>query len=379
MRLASSIACIVVAIVPYNSLAALGSRLQAATAIPSKPSCSTCRLTLRLTATIKDEPRRPVWDPRPFAVVHQAGTGNYIVLAADLTVLLFDHAGNVLKTVGRQGRGPGEFGAPVKAARGKSDTVFVIDFQNSRISSIAANGEVSGVGPFPPSDPHQFVALPSGDFIMNAVVRERNSIGYPLHLLGRDGRIKRSFGSTRPSFRPDAPPLWLRRLGGGSDSDLWVAREHEYVLEHWRVDGTEPEMLMRRDIKWFPPEQRLTPPTPTHPPPSYVADLRESGDGLLWVLVTIADDEWREGLEPTPDTAAALRGVVLYRTRDYDRLHDSVLELVDPVNSRLVLSQRFDKYFLAFADDGFLTSYRETDDGAVVLEIYQVVLSGWRK
>lgn len=58
----------------------------------------------------------------------------YAVNFSDKRVLVFDSTGRHLRTLGRAGRGPGEFRTPVRAAAVGSDGLYVVDILQRRIS-----------------------------------------------------------------------------------------------------------------------------------------------------------------------------------------------------------------------------------------------------
>ena len=63
-------------------------------------------------------------------------------------VLLFDRNGKGVRTIGRQGQGPGDwmnFGDPVLLA---GDTVLVLDFANNRLNWVTAEGGIVRTAPF---------------------------------------------------------------------------------------------------------------------------------------------------------------------------------------------------------------------------------------
>jgi hypothetical protein len=79
----------------------------------------------------------------------------------------FDAAGKYLKSIGRQGQGPGEFNMPFHIAV-TADHLFVYDMQNQRLSALTPEGEyiksvplIVGAG-----RPDRMSPLPNGDIVM---------------------------------------------------------------------------------------------------------------------------------------------------------------------------------------------------------------------
>ena len=78
----------------------------------------------------------------------------------------FDSSGNFIKTIGREGQGPGEFNRPFKIAV-TDERLFVWDQGNRRICALSPDGEFikSSTVSFNES-PQQIIALPNGDLVI---------------------------------------------------------------------------------------------------------------------------------------------------------------------------------------------------------------------
>lgn len=63
-------------------------------------------------------------------------------------IQVFDRDGVLVRSVGREGQGPGEFGA-VNSLAWLGDTLLVLDFGNGRIAELSRDGEWLGVRPAP--------------------------------------------------------------------------------------------------------------------------------------------------------------------------------------------------------------------------------------
>ena len=339
--------------------------------IAEGPACRTCSIQLRPLVTINIQKRPPITDGRPFSIAHQNETGKFVVLEADLTLHVYDSHGKADRELGRRGRGPGEFQVPMRVFAATSDTLLVIDPVAERLHVIAPNGAVAQSLPFLSARPFEAISLSDGMIFLNAVVRDRDHIGYPLHLVTRDGQIKRSFGADVPDYRHNAPPLWRRRLSPQNGRcELWTARELEYVLEQWGVDNGLAISRLRRLNEWFGSQVSYQGPTPTSQPSSYVAGLRQDSKGLLWVALAIPDNSWSQGIVRGPDD---LDGTPIFFPSDYRKLYDSLIEVIDPVTETVFASTRFDQYILGFIGDTQVVGYQERGN-RVVIEIYEVRL-----
>lgn len=67
----------------------------------------------------------------------------YIADSQALEVRVFDREGNYLRTIGRSGEGPGEFGA-LASLTWNADTLHVLDWRNARLQRFTGDGEAAG-------------------------------------------------------------------------------------------------------------------------------------------------------------------------------------------------------------------------------------------
>lgn len=80
------------------------------------------------------------------------GSGDIWVLEASTQdIRVFDSTGRVLRTIGREGRGPGEFIWPDGFASGPEGTIWVHDPRNGRFSLFTDTGDFLGQQPAPAS------------------------------------------------------------------------------------------------------------------------------------------------------------------------------------------------------------------------------------
>lgn len=125
-----------------------------------------------------------------------------IIVADDQShrVVVFARDGRYVGTLGRRGRGPGEFESPWRVATDANDSIFVWDMAQARISVFGRDlrfARAFGVAPHWVIGSLRF--LPDGRLLVAAYGRgERGT----LHVLSRTGRVQRTFG---PGF--DAPDL----------------------------------------------------------------------------------------------------------------------------------------------------------------------------
>jgi hypothetical protein len=80
--------------------------------------------------------------------------GDRLIVADDQRIHILSLEGEFLRTVGREGHGPGEFKWVVSLARFGTDTLAVHDTENLRISFFTPDGDFLGLVPYAPLVPY---------------------------------------------------------------------------------------------------------------------------------------------------------------------------------------------------------------------------------
>lgn len=122
-------------------------------------------------------------------------------------------------------------------------------------------------------------------------------------------------------------------------------------------------------VPWFPPGDNYgRNPDPTIPPGAGIFTIRVDSSGLLWVLIHVPQDNFRDALT----VVAGPRGQPMPRVLDYNDFMDSVVEVIDPETLTVVRRFEHDKVFWGFGDDGILFALTTTDEGYEFVDIYRV-------
>lgn len=217
--------------------------------------------------------------------------------------------------------------------------------------------------------PQTGIVLSGGTAVVNALSATAERAGYALHVLKPgDGRVT-SMDRSDTGVLTGANIFELRRFLAPRDgTSFWSLHTAEYMIDLWDTSGRRLESL-RRDAPWFVKRKtrslaRLTPP-PTDP-----KGLALDADGLLWVLLSVADSDWAS--YETPGSDPGQRGEHSYPGRNRhleDGVFDSVLEVVDPELGAVVAHARFDEYFVGFAGPQVVVHYdgSSNDTGSYTL------------
>ena len=289
-------------------------------------------------------------------------SGRMYLLGSDgASVMVFGADGTFLRRVGRRGSGPGEF-EDARSLVITGDGVFsVTDRDRGLILTFDRTGElvreVRPVGGWFPIG-SATVHFDGATAVHHADLRTTDLIGYPLHLVNLEsGRVEASFGSLTGEY--DGRWGFNQVIARGPGRSVWIAEKYGYAIDLW-----EPDRLLRslrREAEWFPelrgPEE-LAHGWNQRPNPVTVAIAAD--DSLIWMAFHTADENWEEG------------GM----SRDRDRFNDTMLEVIDWRQGRVVASQRFDAAYHHWVRPGLLGRLVVTPEGSVRYRTTRVLLAG---
>ena len=122
------------------------------------------------------------------------------------------------------------------------------------------------------------------------------------------------------------------------------------------------------NFSWFKTWWADVPLSPLHAPQPEIVGLHQDRSGLVWVLVNVADQNWRAALEEwaTPEGQQ-------YRPRDADSVYDSEIVVFDPVRAWFA-TRRLPMKLIEFVDDGLAFSIVDSEDATPYLQIWNLRL-----
>jgi hypothetical protein len=267
-----------------------------------------------------------LYDVRGIALLSD---GSFAVADGLHRVLVFDGNGGHIRTLGREGSGPGEFGS-IQAIQALGDTLVVFDFDNNRrVSYFAGDGSfVRSTGARAVPLPMYLAVLSDGTLVGTRIYAEPTSMGgrafsssegvwwgrgeIELLLFGTDGRIVESLGAfpgPQTMFVPGLGFIEAGRLGGPlrrtmvaaagasiylstGDDSLWrLGGPGESQDATWRSDRSTARLTPRhlveffaeteladyvdwRSVNWNIPADMTTP---------LITDLQVARDGTIWL------------------------------------------------------------------------------------------------
>jgi hypothetical protein len=204
--------------------------------------------------------------------------------------------------------------------------------------------------------PFDAIVQPDGSSVSQITSSSESAAGYPLHAIGPQGQVLKSFGADLPNFRRDRPGRMFRTLAALEDGWLWSARFSPYEIELWHPDLGHRTTLIR-DPTWFEPDIERSTGDKVH-------DIRldTNSNDRLWVVISLKVEDWNPPDDRLPSAS------------DMDAILDTVVEVIDTTTGDLVASARTDMAFTRWAGE-YLFHPRDLPNGDIVMEIWEVSLT----
>lgn len=342
--------------------------------VPDAPACATCSLTISAVVELGDREGPGIVGEQ--AYISRSDDGDYYLSSSlgDGRLLRFSSDGVFQDAIGRHGEGPGEYIMPMLMG-GSADNLTILDVRGHRLTTIR-NGEVSTISMSFPANGHAL--LPDGRHLYSAILFEPDRIGHPLHVYDPESRrITRSFGDegVRVDRSPRSSDAMNRRIAVAADGNIWAARINRYRIDKWNPDGDRIARI-ERDAPWFRPwldfPERA--PMEDRPLPELVG-VRDWGDGLLMVVVRVADKEWRP-MGP----ARIEQGHIVISGAQMEEFYDTVIEVLDTSSGTVLARTQIDaNVWLPVGQDGFHSYAEHSELGEPKHIVWSVALSGYSR
>jgi hypothetical protein len=325
-----------------------------------------CRISAQQIGVIEDLANQGV-----LGVVHAVAMDHserVFVVSGHSTesISVFDRAGRLLGIVGRKGDGPGEF-QDIRIVIPQGNAIHVLDQHSNRWTVLDRAFKYRSSFPLPHAPVR--AVLWGDSLVLNAHIATADLVGVPLHVIPPEGgMIARSFGYDSTAFRSDIPYAGERSITVcPSTGVLWAAEKRRYVIEGYRHDRKIQRIA--RNVPWFEPHFSAPRFHPEEPPPPVLRHIRCDADGLLWVLVGVADPDWQKSLQPAPNSPHGG-----YRPTQLSGYFDTIIQVFDTQSGRLVASGRMDYSIDFFPADHVIGEYRESATGEPSLVLRRLAL-----
>ncbi len=336
--------------------------------VPDEPMCRACSVRLRRVAVLGDDTGAGeiVGQPR---VVARDRRGRVVIALSGRAPQVYDSTGKFLRVLGDIGAGPGEFKLVDAIEPGEGDSLLVYDSALQRTSLFDPGLQFVRSWPREVRLAFNALGLTGSISVVAGLVQSPERFGQPLHLVGRDGKVRRSFGADLAGYRPERAEDMRRLLAPADGGGFWSANTLTYRLERWAATGERRETLVR-DAPWFPPSDGSAPVfTRDRPPPSVVLGLHQPRSRLLFVAVGRAKADWWKGLG---ERRIGPNGTEVYDIRDITMVNESWVEVIDVEMGRVLARVRTPGLRLSWVLGDLVAGYMEDDRG-----IGRVVLAHW--
>lgn len=322
------------------------------------PCKSTCPIdaSLYLVLGSREDPALPMVQ----SSVAPLETGGYLLgpTHAPGELSVYDERGTFLRSVGREGQGPGEY-----------EIIGGVYPWNDGGGLVLSRGRISFVdreGAFTASFPLRFQAMAAYPLQSHEVLVEIGS-GSPA-LAGVSAVRLDSLGTVVTEYRsevPDGGPLARTRQAAiAGDGSVLLAAVNSYYFERFTRDGALLERFVgSRD--WFPAWTELPADLLAQRAPTRLARIAEDSQGRIWLIFWVPDPDWH----PSAITAVGWGDI-----QPWEDALDSLVEVVDPATGRLLGSERFDVLITGFVGRGLVSVPREDADGFPRMEIWRLSL-----
>ncbi len=175
----------------------------------------------------------------------------YVLEGGGKKIKKFDADGNYIKTIGREGQGPGEFMRPNELEIDRNDNVFVVDYGNNRIEVFDCDGKYLKSLKYNRTYVDAFQLLSSGDVVMQNLATENiyrfksqngEKSRMPLvFVYNSEGKIISRIGEGWIYKPSENWKTGLNRIffDAGPDDNIYTAMIWQNRLEKFRPDGSQ--------------------------------------------------------------------------------------------------------------------------------------------
>lgn len=163
-----------------------------------------------------------------------------------------------------------------------------------------------------------------------------------------------------------------RRVAVAADGNIWAARDTHYRIDKWSPDGNRI-MRIERDAPWFRPWEESPGVAYEVRPLPEIVGVRDWGDGLLMVVVRLADANWRP-MRPTREVVPGHESVTAAQEGE---LYDTMIEVLDTRSGTVMARTRVDARATGLVGRNAFYAYAEHSElGEAKFIVWSVTLSG---
>lgn len=290
-------------------------------------TCPTCTIELREIALLGSETDPSSFRPNAAGLGCMVGVtegGDFLVsgMLEPGRIYRYGPNGTLLRRIGRQGEGPGEFGPQIRLWMLGNDSVLVQDDALRRVSVMSQEGEFARSFPSPGRD--GFAVVDENSLVYFTRALQPGDPVFARITLDGTGLVQ-----FEPTHHPE-PDIDTRMVFPAREGGFWSAGVWRYEL-HLRDTNGAIVRSVRREAPWFPPDGTFSDEVyVSEPPPPFFNHLWEAPEGQLWTYSLVPDPDWEPGLGLRPDPEW------------YRRTFDTVIEVLDLADGAVVARTRYD-------------------------------------
>jgi hypothetical protein len=352
------------------------------------PACGSCEVRLVPVGSFGRVDDQVLLVDTPVRVERDSRGRFYAVAVGwTLEVIVYEPDGSIVRTVGRQGEGPGEFQHTVTDLLiGPGDSLFVAH-DGMRLSVFDSAGmaadtrllDTGGAG----SRAHLLEA--SEDEVLLAYAPPRSADEHqlhPLHAFDRAGAFLRSFGPVDlealqlARSLPDRPiQAGFRGASMAPDGAIWVWSSLNYRIERVERDSAVDHVMGIVGPDGWNGQLTMTSLDETgmiSMERPGVSGFHQIDPNLGVAVLSVASPGWEDvELRRHPRYPAEL-----YAPDVYQRLRDSVIDIIHIPTGEVLARKRIAE-LAHLMSDGTLYTVFVDDLGVISVEAFKVELAGW--
>ena len=322
-------------------------------------SCPECSIELREVVRLgaDDDPAsiRPDVSNWP-CMVAQLSDHTWAVsgLVGGGELAVYDSTGALVRTIGRSGRGPGEYGTNLHVVVGPEERVSVIDNSYLRVTVLHDAQPLRTIGLT--RRIQSLALLEGGKLLVHGRPLDASDTGHPFTLVDVEAGELLSFGE-RDEDLGDLDQ-WV--VGSGYKGGFWAASGWKYQLHRWANADSLEYTLVRDNVEWFPLDNAYSDDMyVSEPPSSWFSHMWETQGGLLWTFSLIPDENWSP--EPPQLSSPAWN----------ERVFDTMIEVIETAAGEVLAQLRFENTLAPVCGNEMMYTAEETELGDVRVVVFE--------
>ena len=286
-------------------------------------------------------------------------------------IKLFAANGVFLRTIGRAGQGPMEFGNAAPVYTDAEGRVHVVDSNNTRRTVIDQNFALFDETLLP-GFIRQAATLANGDlWVVNMWHTTPDAIGMPLHIIEDDSLIASFHGVADVEMAAQSELASWRILAVDSADRIFASPTDRYVVDVWDSAGRRLTGFEGPTLNEIP--RRGGGVTRANPWRNSMRALHVDRSDRLWVASWRRRADWLDAME---ERVQANGNVTLAIRPDLDlsAVLDSHIDVIDLRSAAVIARARVDELVIGFLDDETLWAGEYGSLGEPLISVWRVAL-----